>query len=244
MLADDAQMSAEGELPGDLAALSRRRYRRSRHRARPARIWPGWCPSWPVWTLILVLRRRPGLVRGLVYPVPDPRFPFLGVHLTRMVDGTLHAGPNAVLALRREGYRWRDVSFAEVRALVGDQRVRRLARQHWRMGAAEMWRSASKAAFVRSVARLVPAVTTADLTRAGVRAQAVLPDGALVDDFLIEETERSVHVLNAPSPAVAASLRTGIWEGPRSRTIRSSTSYAVMRRIFARLRRGVSDDQL
>jgi len=84
------------------------------------------------------------------------------------------------------------------------------------------------------------------LTRpeAGVRAQAVLPDGALVDDFLIEETERSVHVLNAPSPAVAASLRTGIWEGPRSRTIRSSTSYAVMRRIFARLRRGVSDDQL
>jgi len=154
---------------------------------------------------------RPELVRGLVYPVPDPRFPFLGVHLTRMVDGTLHAGPNAVLALRREGYRWRDVSFAEVRALAGDPRVRRLARQHWRMGAAEVWRSASKAAFVRSVARLVPAVTAADLRRAGagIRAQAVLPDGTLVDDFLIEEGERSVHVLNAPSPAATASLPIG-----------------------------------
>jgi L-2-hydroxyglutarate oxidase len=128
-----------------------------------------------------------------------------------MVDGTLHAGPNAVLALRREGYRWRDVSLAEVRALAGDPRVRRLARQHWRMGAAEMWRSASKAAFVRSVARLVPAVTAADLRRAGagIRAQAVLPDGTLADDFLIEEGERSVHVLNAPSPAATASLPIG-----------------------------------
>jgi (S)-2-hydroxyglutarate dehydrogenase len=116
-----------------------------------------------------------------------------------------------VLALRREGYRWRDVSFAEVRTLAGDPRVRRLARQHWRMGAAEMWRSLSKAAFVRSVARLVPAVTAADLRRAGagIRAQAVLPDGTLADDFLIEEGERSVHVLNAPSPAATASLPIG-----------------------------------
>jgi (S)-2-hydroxyglutarate dehydrogenase len=155
--------------------------------------------------------RRPGLVRGLVYPVPDPRFPFLGVHLTRMIDGSVHAGPNAVLALRREGYRWRDVSAAEVRALVGDPGVRRMARAHWRMGAHEVWRSVSRPAFARSVARLVPAVAPADLVRAGsgVRAQALLPDGTLADDFLIEEDRRAVHVLNAPSPAATASLPIG-----------------------------------
>jgi L-2-hydroxyglutarate oxidase len=154
---------------------------------------------------------RRDLVRGLVYPVPDPRFPFLGVHLTRMIDGSVHAGPNAVLALRREGYRWRDVSAAEARALATYPGVWRMARRHWRMGAHEVWRSVSKAAFVRSVARLVPAVTAADLVRAGagVRAQAVLPDGALADDFLIEEGERAVHVLNAPSPAATASLPIG-----------------------------------
>jgi L-2-hydroxyglutarate oxidase len=154
---------------------------------------------------------RRGLVRGLVYPVPDPRFPFLGVHLTRMIDGSVHAGPNAVLALRREGYRWRDVSAADARALAGYPGLWRMARQHWRMGAHEVWRSVSKAAFVRSVARLVPAVTAADLVRAGagVRAQAVLPDGALADDFLFEEEERAVHVLNAPSPAATAALPIG-----------------------------------
>ena len=154
---------------------------------------------------------RRDLVRGLVYPVPDPRFPFLGVHLTRMIDGSVHAGPNAVLALRREGYRWRDVSAAEARALATYPGVWRMARQYWRMGAHEVWRSVSKPAFVRSVARLVPAVTAADLVRAGagVRAQAVLPDGTLADDFLIEEEERAVHVLNAPSPAATASLPIG-----------------------------------
>jgi (S)-2-hydroxyglutarate dehydrogenase len=154
---------------------------------------------------------RPELVRGLVYPVPDPRFPFLGVHLTRMIDGEVHAGPNAVLGLRREGYRWRDASLAELRELARYPGFWKLARRHWRMGSAEIWRSVSKPAFVRSVARLLPAVTGADLVRAeaGVRAQAVLPDGELADDFLIEEDERAVHVLNAPSPAATASLPIG-----------------------------------
>lgn len=154
---------------------------------------------------------RPDLVRGLVYPVPDPRFPFLGVHLTRMIDGEVHAGPNAVLGLRREGYRWRDVSLAELRDLAAYPGFWKLARRHWRMGSAEIWRSVAKPAFVRSVARLLPAVTSSDLVRAGagVRAQAVLPDGELADDFLIEEDERAVHVLNAPSPAATASLPIG-----------------------------------
>jgi L-2-hydroxyglutarate oxidase len=154
---------------------------------------------------------RRGLVRGLVYPVPDPRFPFLGVHLTRMIDGSVHAGPNAVLALRREGYRWRDASLAEAQRLLRYPGFWPMVRRHWRMGAAEAWRSLSKAAFVRSVARLVPEITGADLVRtgAGVRAQALLPDGVLADDFVIEEDERAVHVLNAPSPAATASLPIG-----------------------------------
>jgi L-2-hydroxyglutarate oxidase len=158
----------------------------------------------------LVAGRR-DLVRGLVYPVPDPRFPFLGVHLTRMIDGTVHAGPNAVLALRREGYRWRDASLGELRDLARDPGFRRMARRHWSMGAREMWRSASTAAFARSVARLVPELTTSDLVPAGsgVRAQAVLADGTLADDFLITEEEHAVHVLNAPSPAATASLPIG-----------------------------------
>lgn len=154
---------------------------------------------------------RRGLVRGLVYPVPDPRFPFLGVHLTRMIDGSVHVGPNAVLALRREGYRWRDASVAELLGLARYPGFRLMARRYWRMGVAEMWRSVSKPAFVRSVARLVPELTAADLVRAeaGVRAQALLPDGGLADDFVIEEDERAVHVLNAPSPAATASLPIG-----------------------------------
>jgi (S)-2-hydroxyglutarate dehydrogenase len=154
---------------------------------------------------------RPDLVRGLVYPVPDPRFPFLGVHLTRMIDGSLHAGPNAVLGLRREGYRWRDASLRELRDLASYPGFWKMARRHWRMGTAEMWRSVAKPAFTGSVARLLPAVTAADLVRAeaGVRAQAVLPDGSLADDFLIDEEERAVHVLNAPSPAATASLPIG-----------------------------------
>jgi (S)-2-hydroxyglutarate dehydrogenase len=151
---------------------------------------------------------RSGLVRGLIYPVPDPQFPFLGVHLTRMIDGSVHAGPNAVLALRREGYRWRDISFRDLTETLSYPGFRRLARRHYRAGAAEMVRSFSRARFAASLARLVPALTAADIVRsgAGVRAQALTPSGDLVDDFLVQAAPRQVHVLNAPSPAATAAF--------------------------------------
>ncbi|MGW1609462.1 L-2-hydroxyglutarate oxidase [Streptomyces sp. NPDC002285] len=154
---------------------------------------------------------RPELVRGLVYPVPDPAFPFLGVHLTRGIDGDVHIGPNAVPALAREGYGWGVVRPREVGATVAWPGVWRMARQHWRYGAGELRRSVSRGAFTEAVRRLLPAVTAEDLVPApaGVRAQAVLRDGALVDDFLIREGARAVHVLNAPSPAATASLPIG-----------------------------------
>lgn len=152
--------------------------------------------------------RRP-LVRGLIYPVPDPQFPFLGVHLTRMIDGSVHAGPNAVLALAREGYRWRTVRPGELTEIALYGGLWRLARQHWRYGLGEVHRSLSRKRFAESVARLVPAVAPDDLVRAGagVRAQAIRPDGRLVDDFLIVRRDRQVHVLNAPSPAATSSLQ-------------------------------------
>jgi L-2-hydroxyglutarate oxidase len=151
---------------------------------------------------------RSGLVRGLIYPVPDPQFPFLGVHLTKMVDGSVHAGPNAVLALRREGYRWRDISPRDLAETLSYPGFRRLARRHYRAGAAEMARSFSRARFAASLARLVPALTAADIVRsgAGVRAQALTPSGDLVDDFLVQAAPRQVHVLNAPSPAATAAF--------------------------------------
>ncbi|MDQ8706006.1 L-2-hydroxyglutarate oxidase [Streptomyces sp. LHD-70] len=154
---------------------------------------------------------RPELVRGLVYPVPDPAFPFLGVHLTRGVDGGVHIGPNAVPALAREGYAWsvlRPRDLAETLTWPGS---RHIARRHWRYGAGELQRSLSRRAFTEAVRRLLPAVTEDDLrpAKAGVRAQAVLRDGTLVDDFLIREAPRTVHVLNAPSPAATASLPIG-----------------------------------
>ncbi|MFJ5260456.1 L-2-hydroxyglutarate oxidase [Streptomyces sp. NPDC088387] len=154
---------------------------------------------------------RAGLVRGLVYPVPDPAFPFLGVHLTRGIDGGVHIGPNAVPALAREGYGWGVVRPRELAGTVAWPGTRRLARQHWRYGAGELRRSVSKGAFTQAVRRLLPAVRESDLVPAapGVRAQAVLRDGALVDDFLIKEAPRAVHVLNAPSPAATASLPIG-----------------------------------
>ncbi|WP_345581025.1 L-2-hydroxyglutarate oxidase [Streptomyces prasinosporus] len=154
---------------------------------------------------------RPELVRGLVYPVPDPAFPFLGVHLTRGVDGGVHVGPNAVPALAREGYDRRTVRPRELAATLAWPGSWRLARRHWRYGAGELHRSLSKAAFTRAVRRLLPAVREEDLvpTAAGVRAQAVLRDGGLVDDFLIQRAPRAVHVLNAPSPAATASLPIG-----------------------------------
>ncbi|MBB2933386.1 L-2-hydroxyglutarate oxidase [Amycolatopsis bartoniae] len=152
---------------------------------------------------------RRHLVRGLIYPVPDPALPFLGVHLTRMLDGSVHAGPNAVLALRREGYRWRDVSPADLLDVARFPGAWRLARRYaYPTGLEEVLRSLSKRRFAASLARLVPAVGPDDIVRhgSGVRAQALLPDGSLVDDFLIETAPHQVHVLNAPSPAATSAL--------------------------------------
>lgn len=155
--------------------------------------------------------RRADLVRTLIYPVPDPQFPFLGVHLTRGIDGHVHVGPNAVLALAREGYSWRRVELADVRDTIRFRGFRRLAARYWRYGAAEMARSISRRHFTRALQRLVPEVSVADLepAAAGVRAQAVAADGTLVDDFAFHEVGRALHVLNAPSPAATASLEIG-----------------------------------
>lgn len=154
---------------------------------------------------------RAHLVRTLIYPVPDPQFPFLGVHLTRGIDGHVHVGPNAVLALAREGYSWRELDFADVRDTMRFPGFRKLAAQHWRYGAGEMARSVSKRRFVKALRRLVPDVTVGDLEPApsGVRAQAVTADGYLVDDFVFQPVGRALHVLNAPSPAATASLEIG-----------------------------------
>jgi L-2-hydroxyglutarate oxidase len=154
---------------------------------------------------------RSHLVRTLVYPVPDPRFPFLGVHLTRGVDGHVHVGPNAVLALAREGYEWTQIDPRHLWRTVGFAGFRRFARRHWRFGLDEMARSMSLRRFTSVVARLVPEIERADLMAApaGVRAQALGPDGELVDDFAFRSVGRALHVLNAPSPAATASLEIG-----------------------------------
>lgn len=151
---------------------------------------------------------RESLCRNLIYPVPDPSFPFLGVHFTRMVGGGVECGPNAVLALSRHGYRWRDINFADMASTFGFGGFRKLAIKHWRMGVGEVHRSLSKAAFVSALQKLIPSIRASDLKpgRAGVRAQAVTAAGDLVDDFLIERTGPAVHVLNAPSPGATASL--------------------------------------
>jgi L-2-hydroxyglutarate oxidase len=154
---------------------------------------------------------RRSLVNHLVYPVPDPSFPFLGVHFTRGIDGGVHAGPNAVLALEREGYKGFDIDVHDLGEVLRYPGFWQLAKKHWKTGAGEYLRSMSKRAFVHRLRRLVPDLQIEDLVTApaGVRAQAVLPDGSLVDDFLIVEGARSVHVLNAPSPAATASLPIG-----------------------------------
>lgn len=151
------------------------------------------------------------LCRALIYPVPDPAFPFLGVHFTRGVHGEVECGPNAVLAFAREGYRWRDVSPRDALESLTYPGLLRLAARHGRMGLGEMWRSVSKGAFVRALQRLIPEVRAEHLVRApaGVRAQALLRDGSLVDDFRIDDGDGVVHVLNAPSPAATASLAIG-----------------------------------
>ena len=151
------------------------------------------------------------LVRALVYPVPDPRFPFLGVHFTRRIDGTVEVGPNAVLALGREHYRGTRPQVGDVVDVLTYPGFWRVAARYWRTGAAELWRSAFRRTYAAAARSLIPDVQAADLHRAGagVRAQAVSPDGDLVDDFSIVETPSMIHVLNAPSPAATASLAIG-----------------------------------
>jgi L-2-hydroxyglutarate oxidase len=154
---------------------------------------------------------RRHLVRNLIYPVPDPRFPFLGVHFTRRIGGEVEAGPNAVLALAREGYGRASFSAGDTAEMLAYGGFWRLALAHWRNGLGESWRSWSAGAFVAALRRLVPELTRADVARAGsgVRAQALTRDGRLVDDFHIVEAERMIHVLNAPSPAATASISIG-----------------------------------
>lgn len=158
----------------------------------------------------LVPARR-SLVRHLIYPVPDPRFPFLGVHFTRRIDGSVEAGPNAVLALKREGYDKWNFSLRDTLQFLRYPGFWRMARKYGRTGMGELYRSLSKRAFLKALQRLVPELRGEDLhpAGAGVRAQAVDSSGALVDDFRIVETEHQIHVLNAPSPAATASLSIG-----------------------------------
>lgn len=154
---------------------------------------------------------RAGLVRHLIYPVADPAYPFLGVHLTRGIDGDVHVGPNAVLAFAREGYEWQRVNLKELGGTLRFPGFRRFARHHWRFGIDEIARSLSRRRFAAAAQRLVPELKRKDLVRApsGVRAQAIGIDGELLDDFVIREAGRAVHVLNAPSPAATASLEIG-----------------------------------
>jgi (S)-2-hydroxyglutarate dehydrogenase len=157
---------------------------------------------------------RPGrehLVRGLIYPVPDPAFPFLGIHFTRTIHGVVEAGPNAVLALAREGYTYRHIRLGEVARMLAYPGFWRMAARYWQMGLSEVYRSLRKTGFVQALQRLVPEISPADIVpgHTGVRAQAVERSGALVDDFRIVQTPKAIHVLNAPSPAATASLAIG-----------------------------------
>jgi L-2-hydroxyglutarate oxidase len=152
-----------------------------------------------------------GMVRALVYPVPDPRFPFLGVHFTRRIDGTVEVGPNAVLAMGREQYRGERASWPDAWETLRSHGFRHLAMRHWRSGAGELVRSRSRRLYSRQARRLIPAVRAEHLLPggSGVRAQALAPDGSLVDDFVIERAGSTVHVLNAPSPGATAALAIG-----------------------------------
>jgi L-2-hydroxyglutarate oxidase len=158
-----------------------------------------------------LIPERRDLVKHLIYPVPDPQFPFLGVHFTRMIDGSRHAGPNAVLSFKREGYHRTAFEFRDFAETMGYGGFWCLVAKHARSGLKEMHRSFSKAEFVRSLQQLIPAVRAEDLvpSQAGVRAQAVRTDGGLVDDFLIIKGPSTIHVCNAPSPAATASLEIG-----------------------------------
>jgi L-2-hydroxyglutarate oxidase len=159
----------------------------------------------------LIRPERDQLVRALIYPVPDPRFPFLGVHFTRKTDGRVWCGPNAVLAFAREGYRFEDLNLDDVGDALAFPGFRRLARRYWRTGLAEMYRDLSRRAFLGALRRYIPELTDADLLPgpAGVRAQALDRQGRLVDDFSIHRAGRAIHVRNAPSPAATSSLMIG-----------------------------------
>lgn len=151
------------------------------------------------------------LVKGLIYPIPDPRFPFLGVHVTRMINGKVEAGPNAVLALSREGYTKTKINVKDCADFLSYKGFWAMAKRYWRMGIYELYRSYSKKAFTRDVQQLFPCIQESDLIpgNAGVRAQIVTHEGKLADDFIIEKQRRMIHILNAPSPAATASLSIG-----------------------------------
>jgi L-2-hydroxyglutarate oxidase len=149
--------------------------------------------------------------RNLIYPVPDPQFPFLGVHFTRRMDGSRECGPNAVLALAREGYTWGKIDLRDLLEMLRYPALWKVVARHWKMGAGEVWRSLSKRAFVQALQRLLPAIQASDLhpAPAGIRAQALAEDGTLLDDFLVVDSDRVVSVCNAPSPGATASLNIG-----------------------------------
>jgi L-2-hydroxyglutarate oxidase len=156
-------------------------------------------------------KEKESLVRNLIYPVPDPNFPFLGVHFTRMMKGGVEAGPNAVLAFSREGYRKSDINMKELAESLAWPGFQKVAKKYWRTGLGEMYRSFSKTAFTKALQKLIPEIQENDLVEggAGVRAQACDRTGGLVDDFLIIEETRAVNVCNAPSPAATSSLSIG-----------------------------------
>ncbi|MCB0734008.1 MAG: L-2-hydroxyglutarate oxidase [Bacteroidetes bacterium] len=164
------------------------------------------------------------LVRNLIYPVPDPNFPFLGVHFTRMMNGHVEAGPNAVLALRREGYTWKRIHVGELIESLMWPGFQKVAAKYWKTGMGEMWRSFSKRAFTKALQKLIPEIQESDLTpaEAGVRAQACDRDGGLLDDFKIIEKPGAVHVLNAPSPAATSSLSIGLTVAEAWMTMRNN----------------------
>jgi L-2-hydroxyglutarate oxidase len=169
------------------------------------------------WTLA---PRAADLVRGLVYPVPDPELPFLGVHLTRRFDGAVWAGPNAILSLAREGYGWHDFNRHDTQDVLRNKGFHHLAKKWWRTGAAEMLRTASRRAYLATVRPYLPELTVSDLVErtSGIRAQAIAADGSMVDDFHLLESPRALHVLNAPSPAATASLAIGAHLAERALT--------------------------
>jgi len=158
-----------------------------------------------------LIPNRQSLVKNLIYPVPDPSFPFLGVHFTRMIGGGVEAGPNAVLAFKREGYRKTDFKLTDLADTLGYAGFWKMARRNWQTGMGEMWRSFSKNAFVKALQRLRPELRPEDVTPggSGVRAQAMDPSGKLLDDFHVVRAPRMIHVLNAPSPAATSSLTIG-----------------------------------